>query len=327
MATLISGYNPQYSENASVLTGNPDRVTVEVEDNIDKLFWEDLLTELCPQKDFHFDPYRTILKEDGTKKVIKGKARIIDGAKGFNQWHIGCVDSDYDWVLSDYTDDGKVMATNKFLLQTYAYSIENLMCLPSTLTEFCREVTEEDAEFDFNDYMGKLSQILHPLLAWSVYFYGKGIHDFTPADWRSIIVSEIKDERQSLAVIEQRVKDKLDELNEKYASEIADKEALRQKLSTEKLMTAEHTHLFVRGHELFDLIANVVLRDIIIPLRQHHYSVLRKAGMDNNQRALALQKYSKKDTSIGDRLKSNYRYKKQTFVYDRIKDDVSMIWN
>ncbi len=36
MATLESGFNPTYSENASILTGNPNRVTVEVEDTIDR---------------------------------------------------------------------------------------------------------------------------------------------------------------------------------------------------------------------------------------------------------------------------------------------------
>lgn len=40
MATLESGYNPAYSESASILTGNPNRVTVEVEDTIDKDFLE-----------------------------------------------------------------------------------------------------------------------------------------------------------------------------------------------------------------------------------------------------------------------------------------------
>ena len=327
MATLITGYNPQYSENASILTGNPDRVTVEVEDNIDEAFWKDLLKELCPQKDFHFDPYHTILNVDGSKKVITGKARIIVGAKDFNNWHIGCVDSDYDWLLSDYTDDGKAINSNKYLLQTYAYSIENLMCLPTTLTDFCREVTEEDAEFDFVDYVSKLSRIIYPLLVWSVYLYSKGNHDFTPTAWRQIMVSEMKDEQQSLAIIEHRGKAKLDELNEKYASEISDKEALVKKLSEEKMMTMENSHLFVRGHELFDLLANVVLSGIIPSLRQHHFGALRIADTENIERVAALQEYSKKNTSVGDKLKENYRYKGQTFIYDKIKADVSMIWN
>ena len=95
MATLISGYNPQYSENASILTGNPNRVTVEVEDSIDKEFWKDLLMDLCPQKDFHFDPYHTVLKDDDEyQRNGKGKDKIIVNSHGFNEWHIGCVDSD-----------------------------------------------------------------------------------------------------------------------------------------------------------------------------------------------------------------------------------------
>lgn len=96
MATLESAYNSQYSENASILTGDYDRVTVEVEDSIDAEFWHGLLSGLCPQKNFHFDPYRTVLKEDGTEQRVSGKSRIIESAKTFNQWHIGCVDSDYE---------------------------------------------------------------------------------------------------------------------------------------------------------------------------------------------------------------------------------------
>ena len=116
MATLESGFNPTYSENASILTGNPNRVTVEVEDTIDRDFWSDLLEELCPEKEFHFDPYHTILNEDGSsERTGKGKSQIINASADFNAWHIGCVDSDYDWILSDYTDAGKTISGNKYL--------------------------------------------------------------------------------------------------------------------------------------------------------------------------------------------------------------------
>lgn len=94
MATLESAFNPTYSEDASILTGNPNRVTVEVEDTIDKAFWKDLLAELCPQKEFHFDPYRTILNKDGDSELRgKGKSQILKSSAKFNNWHIGCVDS------------------------------------------------------------------------------------------------------------------------------------------------------------------------------------------------------------------------------------------
>ena len=326
MATLISGYNPQYSENASILTGNPNRVTVEVEDSIDKEFWKDLLMDLCPQKDFHFDPYHTVLKDDDEyQRNGKGKDKIIVNSHGFNEWHIGCVDSDYDWLLSDYTEFGKTISASKYLLQTYTYSIENLMCLPSTLGDFCREITEEELEFDFEDYLRKLSQIIFPLLAWSVYLYSKDNHEFTPKAWRPILITGITDLDHSLEIIEQRVNEKLDEFKKKYVSEIAEFETMTSVLSTEKKMTAENAHLFVRGHELFDHIANIVFRTIIPQLRKQHYSALQ--AIEGDKRVTALRAYRAKDTSIASSLKKNYRYKGKTPIYNIIKADVLGIWN
>ena len=189
MATLESGFNPTYSENASILTGNPNRVTVEVEDTIDRDFWSDLLGELCPEKEFHFDPYHTILKDDGgSDRTGKGKSQIIKASSDFNVWHIGCVDSDYDWILSDHTEAGKAISSSKYLLQTYAYSIENLMCLSCTLGDFCCENTEETPELDFVDYLNRLSKAVYPLLVWSTYLCSKGNLSFTPAAWREVLV-------------------------------------------------------------------------------------------------------------------------------------------
>ena len=208
MATLITGYNPQYSKNASVLTGNPNRVTVEVEDNIDQLFWKNVLTELCPQKDFHFKTYRTITKEDGTKQDVRGKSLIVNSAKTFKEYHIGCVDSDYDWLLSNFTDKGRIINGNKYLIHTYAYSIENLMCLSATLNDFCAEITEEVVDFDFDSFMRDLSKIIYPLLVWSLYLCSKEEKAFTPTDWRQVLVSNAKTAKESLRLIQQKVNDK-----------------------------------------------------------------------------------------------------------------------
>ena len=208
MATLESAFNPTYSENASILTGNPNRVTVEVEDTIDRDFWSDLLCELCPEKEFHFDPYHTILNMDGvSERTGKGKSQIINASPGFNAWHIGCVDSDYDWILSDYT--------------------ENLMCPSTTLNKFCLDATEETSTFDFVDYFNRLSKIVYPLLVWSTYLYGKKDQSFTPAAWREVLVNTEKDAEVSLIHIETKAKAKMVEFNTNYASEIKDKKKFR----------------------------------------------------------------------------------------------------
>lgn len=327
MATLESGFNPTYSENASILTGNPNRVTVEVEDTIDKDFWGDLLGELCPEKEFHFDPYHTILNEDGTsERTGKGKSQIINASEGFNAWHIGCVDSDYDWILSGYTEAGKTIISNKYLLQTYTYSIENLMCLSSTLAEFCCENTEEDIEFDFVDYLTRLSKAIYPLLVWSTYLCSKGNQDFTQTSWREVLVNTEKDPEASLAIIEAKAKAKIEEFDKKYADKIIDKEDFEFQTVCMKNITEDDAYLYVRGHELFDHILYSVLNPVITKLRNQHYAVLRASGTDEDTRKIALREYQAKDKPVEKMLSKNYRYKNNTLIYNKIRADVVQIW-
>lgn len=326
MATLISAYNPSYSEKASILTGNPNRVIVEIEDSIDKGFWEDILKEQCPSKDFHFNPYHTVLNDGDTGNRVKGKTRIMEMASQMNDWHIGCVDSDYDWILSDFCDKGKTINDNKYLLQTYAYSFENLVCLSSTLNDFCLETTEESTDVDFNDYVQKVSAVIYPLLIWSLYLYNKGILDFTPTSWHDILISTLKHPQTSLKFIKGRVEIWLNELNEKYASEITEKDNMKELLSRTKSITEKNAYLFVRGHELFNHLVYSILKPIIDELRTQHYRTINESDMDKEARSITLKEYSNKQKSVKDLLYKNYRYKGQTFIYDMICEDVAKIW-
>lgn len=324
MATLESAFNSQYSENAAILTGDPDRITVEVEYSIDADFWRDLLCEKYPQKHFHFSPYYTNLKDNGKKQKVGGKSRIIKSSETFNQWHIGCVDSDYDWLLSNYTDEGKLITDNKYLLQTYAYSFENLVCLSSTLSEFCQTMTEETTNFDFIDYITKLSRTIYPLLIWSVYLYSKGKNEFLLSSWRSIMVNTHKDVEASLAKIVENIKVKVEELDKNLAAEINEKNKMKTKLAEEKNVTPDNAYLFVRGHDLYDHLYNSVIGPIIKHLCKQHYKRLRESDMDENSRKIALQAFQEKEKKI--LLARNYLYKGETIIYDRISQDIFMIW-
>ena len=327
MATLESGFNPTYSENASILTGKPNRVTVEVEDTIDQDFWSDLLGELCPEKELHFYPFHTIIKEDGSyERTGRGKSLIIKASSDFNAKHIGCVDSDYDWILSEYTSEGKVISSNKYLLQTYAYSIENLMCLSCTLGDFCCENTEEHTVFDFEDYLTRLSKAVYPLLVWSTFLCSKNDQSFTPTAWREVLVNTEKDPEASLEKIEAKAKAKIEELDKKYANEISAREVFEFKSIAMKGVTEDESYLFVRGHELFDHILYSVLKPVISKLRNQHYAVLRASDADEDSRKKALVEYQAKDTSVEKMLSENYRYKNNTLIYNQIRSDVTQIW-
>lgn len=327
MATLESALNPQYSENASKLTGNPNRVDVEVEDTIDEAFWANLLSELCPHKDFHFDPYHTILNEDGSTELKgKGKAEIMKASIGFNAYRIGCVDSDYDWLLSDYTDDGKVINSSKFLLQTYAYSIENLMCQSNTLNSFCSENTEEPVEFDFEDYLSRLSKAVFPLLVWSAYLYSKGNMSFTPTAWHDVLVNTERNAETSLDIIEGKAKKEIERLEEDFTEEMAERDKFQKSLTQEKGLTENDAYLYIKGHDLFDHLVYSVISPEVTALRNRHFQTLRNTDTDEQSRKAALKEYSEKNKSVKVLLQKNYRYKEVSPIYEKIKNEVLQIW-
>lgn len=318
MATLESAFNPGYSEKAAILTGNPNRVTVEVEGPSDKRFWKNILSELCPQKEFHFDPYSHEESKEG-----KGKARIIKGSKELNDWHIACIDSDYDWLLSAYTTDGKAMNGNRHLLQTYAYSIENLMCESHTLSPLCQQACQECTRFNFEGYLTRLSESVYPLLLWSLCLVSLGETDFTPSQWRPILINTEKKADSSLQKIKSLAKEKADSLHQSHADHEAWLKQLEEELKTRKGLTPANAYFFVRGHELFDHLLHSILEPELFALREKHFKLLRDAGdIQALQDYQALSSKSPKEL-----LSQNFRFKETSSIYAQIKSDVGKIWD
>ena len=150
--------------------------------------------------------------------------------------------------------------------------------------------------------------------------------DFTPNDWREVLINTEKDPEASLAKIVKKAKAKVEEFDKKYASEATDKEDFEFKNIAGKGVIEEESYLYVRGHELFDHILYLVLKPVITKLRNQHYSALRSSGKDEESRKIALREYQAKDTSVDKILSENYRYKNNTIIYEMIQADVEKIW-
>lgn len=315
MATLIEALTPRYSQQASVLTGNPNRVTVEVEDSIDAEFWGNILREQCPEKDFHFNPYQTIHKDKGYVEV-KGKSRIIKMADSLNGFHIGCVDSDYDWLLSDTSEIGKAMCSTPYLLQTYTYSIENLMCCPETLSTLVKKSCQENTEYGFVSYFESLSVIIYPLLIWSLYLKEQGCQDFTSGEWSEILLHDSND----LEAMRLKVSEKIKELKEKHANAEKEVKALEEKLHGKMNINASSAYQFVQGHALSNHVHRAVLKPIVESLSKKHIASLQ----EELDKASYYQHI--KLNRIDLLLSHNYSYKSYSSHYNDILDDIAAMW-
>lgn len=323
MATLTSAYSPDYSKKASVLTGNPNRVTVIVEGDDDVAFWKDILTEQCKEKDFHVNPYQR-MAERFTPEGANGKSYIMKQSQLFNENHIGCVDSDLDWILQEYTDYGRIISYNKYLLQTYVYSVENIFCYPASLRLLCMTATDEIVEYDFDKYVKKLSILIYPLLVWALYIRSSGKQGITRVEWRSLLIDIDTTFDDALSVIEDKVKYKLTEIQSANIGMVEGMALFENKLKEEKRLTKESSYLFIVGHELQDHLYNSIMKPLYDKYKNLHIDKLKNELYGKPQLGVELNIYAKKK-SIGKITPINEGYKNSHF-YRMICSDIVSVW-
>lgn len=328
--SLIANANGKYYENLSTLTGKPNQVKVIVEDEVDVPFWHDVLCSVTSSKTFDITPYQ--YTSIGLSDLKKGKLHILELARnsqlGKNFW--GCVDSDYDYLLSGTSSNGQLMNANPFLLQTYAYSIENLFCCAETLEGLCFKANKANPQMDFIDLMRNISNIIYPLLIWSLYLQSKGIHEFSPTCWTNIFSCDKNISTHCLKDIILSLKDKVQqaivEIVLNHKQEIEMKKQFEDDLLDHYEINADNCYLNVRGHDIHKYILNVFLKGIQINSKRRHVTAIKASGALPQIIANNINHYYSIMMDIEDLFNMNYEYKNHCpYIYEKMKRDILRI--
>ena len=133
MKRLTEYLNSNFIEAANALRPKraAQRIIAYVESYDDISFWRSVFNEFESDK-VHFEimlPART--------KLTKGKKQAMMNllGKAYGRNMIACVDSDYDYMLQGATSTSRHMLENRYILHTYAYSIENYRCFADSLKQ------------------------------------------------------------------------------------------------------------------------------------------------------------------------------------------------
>ena len=148
------------------------KIVAYVESYDDISFWRSLLAE------YEDDTRYFEVMLPSKRSLAKGKKTVLMNQLGtkLGENMIACVDSDYDYLLQGRTHTSRYIIESPYVMQTYAYAIENFHCYAEGLHEVCVMATLNDhALIDFSAYMKLYSQIAYPLFIWSVWFYRKNI--------------------------------------------------------------------------------------------------------------------------------------------------------
>lgn len=336
--TLVGNVTGGYYRNLSILTNNPRLVKVLVEDEFDVPFWYDVLHSVRPDRDFSISPYSYAREGEATLSLSKGKEHILSKARAheLNAFYIGCVDSDYDYLLKRYRDAGALMAENPYLLQTYAYSIENLLCYADTLKSLCTKSVNEVPDFDFVGYMQGVSQIIQPLLIRALYLESKGYEDFTASDWQRVFpcddhdCSNEADKERILGKLQQNVDAEIQRIETNHPEITEEIDEFEGSIFGDtdwqlSCVYMEECYLMARGHDVYNFVLNTALRGVTKQLKYQHIVSLKNADAAEEDKKNRINQYVKNITDIGTLLGKNYEYKYYCSLYELIKCDIERV--
>lgn len=297
------------------------KIVAYVESYDDISFWRSLLAEYEDKTRY----FEVMLPSQSS--LAKGKKTVLMNHLGsqLGENMIACVDSDYDYLLQGRTNTSRYIIENPFVLQTYAYAIENYHCYAEGLHEVCVMATLNDHELiDFPAFMEAYSKIAYPLFVWSIWFYRKHIlSEFSMLCFCSFVkldqVSTRHPER-SLEVMAKKVNRKLHELEKKHPEGIPEVEAMKKEFRSLGVYP-ENTYMFIQGHHIMD---NVVMR-LLIPvctvLRREREQQIHDLALHDMQLQNELTSYQRSQIGVDMVIHRNTNYKDSS-LYKRIQQDV-----
>ena len=252
---LSASLNSDYTRAENILTDKDidKNIDVLVEDEEDIRFWNYVLTSIAPGYTFNISPYQY-------GSLNKGKSNVLKDVTQFGSNRIGCVDSDYDYLLPAESPYAEALRS-PYVIQTGTYSFENYVCDPTTLGEVCFQATTRRTDFDFIGYMTQLSRLLYPVLLWVLYFQKTGNTAAFPANiiWGRTLPHSSDLNINYLEEVRRATCDLLQQFQYAYPTAQPLVDDLGCSLP---MLTPDNAWWFVRGHNLVDYIHDVVVKPL-----------------------------------------------------------------
>ena len=296
------------------------RVVAEVEGYEDVAFWRAIL-----------DPYespslRFDISVPLNKNLAKGKKTLLGGAAGCHPGHIMCMDSDFDYLFADQTEDSRIINSSPYLFHTYVYSTENYLCYAPSLHNVCVKATKNDAKiFDFERFMAAYSRAIYPAFVW--YAYSAHIatpNVFTlPAFKNTVRLGYLDLDRtgaDTITWLQRQVSRRIYALEVEHP-EIVERLGEFERLLARRGVTPDNTYLFMHGHTLMDNVVAVALDAVCSKLRLLSGERIRTSGCEGQTLLNEQSNYTNSLFNVRDALLFNENYK-DCFLYRKLQHDI-----
>ena len=286
---------------------NKTLVRVFVEGYEDVAFWRCIFDNFT-------NPYlRFEISVPTREDLPKGKKVLINNADKANQTLLLCMDSDFDYLLSDDDEQSRLIIEHPYMFHTYAYATENYLCYAPSLHNVCVKATKNDTRiFSFETFLADYSRTIYPLFLWYVYSASRHTENVFPlADFKSSVrlnYLDIPDNgRNTIEWLARQVARREQALEYQYPEIAKEIPRFGEYLRT-KGVEPELTYLFMHGHTLMDNVVMIVLHDVCEKLRQMSLAKIVASSKEGIALNNEMSNYKNTIRSIRDVLLDNENY-------------------
>ena len=327
-STLKGNLSNRYYERRNLLNARPGLIKALVEDNTDIAIWKQLLETACPDKQFDVKPYQV------GDNMTKSKQCIIEAiVKNGGPLYIGCVDSDQDYFLESINYPAGLFYPAHYLFHTYAYSVENLYCLPETLENVYVTATCFTGGFHFEEFFEILSQTVYPLVMTDLYLrtkMSKYVHKV--GDWKFVFPGgdTIKKTLRGTGkkdIIEATTNNVTKYLTSLKKSEDYDETEYigfeEQFRSRFPFITPNNCVQFVYGHEVFNFVVSIINAQRDVDVEEAKREIYNDKNMPQTVKQQKASEISNWQIDAAHSLRSNYRFMQDHCqIYQMIESDL-----
>jgi hypothetical protein len=263
-------------------------------------------------------------------KLTKGKKQAMMNllGKAYGRNMIACVDSDYDYLLQGATSTSQQMLENKYILHTYAYSIENFRCFADSLKQVCVLCTQNDSNIiDFKEFFKLYSRICYPLFVWNILLYRqRDTKTMSMLHFCEIVRLSsftVNNPVYSLQQLSNRVKHNIKMLEKQFPTLIEEHKKLEQEFTTLGIHPDE-TYFYIQGHHIMNGVTMRILQPVCRHLRNKREEEIERFAYHRQQYNNELASYRHSQCDVATMLSKNTDYKDAP-PYKRLKADIEKL--
>ncbi|MBQ3148374.1 MAG: DUF4435 domain-containing protein [Alistipes sp.] len=282
-------------------------VKVFVEGYEDVAFWRGIFD--------HFDnPFlRFEISVPNREDLPKGKKVLMSMIPQSGEEMLLCVDSDFDYLFGDRTEQSAIINSSEYMFHTYTYATENYLCYAPSLHNVCVKATKNDSHiFDFVEFMAEYSRIIYPMFLWYSYSAQQACQSALPlVDFKNAVrlgYLEVENNgADTLAWLERNIARRLKRLELDHPQIARGLDEFAERLQ-EKGVTPENTYLFMHGHTLMDNVVMIMLNSVCDKLRTMSINKINSSNKTGLPLKNEMSNYVNSLRSIRDVLLDNENY-------------------